>query len=134
MESVDSAHAAPCARPTKIHGALRKQPPCRAMDPRNRPSLRGDQHGTTREEAPVSVHEVFAAVDRTPQDGSLRDDGGHRGFRVGILNGPRTLESTACTLDVPGLRLSYLRGALEIMSPSRTHEAFKKQVAHLRQS
>lgn len=35
------------------------------------------------------------------------------------------------TLDVPGLRLAYYRGALEIMSPSRLHEVLKKQVARV---
>jgi Uma2 family endonuclease len=35
------------------------------------------------------------------------------------------------TLDVPGLRLTYLNGALEIMAPSRAHETKKKSVARL---
>ncbi len=33
------------------------------------------------------------------------------------------------TLDTPGLRMTYLEGWLEIMSPSRTHEVNKKQIA-----
>ena len=35
------------------------------------------------------------------------------------------------TLDTPGLRMTYLQGALEIMSPSKTHEVSKKQIARL---
>lgn len=34
-------------------------------------------------------------------------------------------------LDVPGLRMTYLEGALEIMSPSKDHEKGKKIVARL---
>jgi len=34
-------------------------------------------------------------------------------------------------LEVPGLRMTYLKGALEITSPSRAHEANKKIVARL---
>lgn len=34
-------------------------------------------------------------------------------------------------LDVPGLRMTYLEGALEIMSPSREHETNKKMIARL---
>lgn len=34
-------------------------------------------------------------------------------------------------LDGPGIRLTYLCGALEIMSPSRRHEDFKKRIARL---
>lgn len=33
--------------------------------------------------------------------------------------------------DVPGLRLTYLNGALEIVSPSRAHERKKKSIARL---
>ena len=33
--------------------------------------------------------------------------------------------------DPPGIRMSYLEGALEIMSPSRKHETIKKMVARL---
>ncbi len=35
------------------------------------------------------------------------------------------------TVDSPGLRMTYLEGRLEIMSPSRTHEVSKKQIARL---
>jgi len=35
------------------------------------------------------------------------------------------------TVDGPGLRMTYLEGWLEIMSPSRTHEVTKTQVARL---
>ena len=35
------------------------------------------------------------------------------------------------TLDSPGVRMTYLRGSLEIMSPSRTHEVNKTQIARL---
>jgi Uma2 family endonuclease len=35
------------------------------------------------------------------------------------------------TVDGPGVRMTYLRGSLEIMSPSRTHEVEKTQVARL---
>lgn len=35
------------------------------------------------------------------------------------------------TIDSPGLKLTYLEGWLEIMSPSRTHEVSKKQIARL---
>jgi Uma2 family endonuclease len=34
-------------------------------------------------------------------------------------------------LDGPGIRLTYLCGALEIMSPSRRHEDLKKRIARL---
>jgi hypothetical protein len=34
-------------------------------------------------------------------------------------------------LDSPGLRMTYLEGALELMSPSLRHEAFKKMIARL---
>ena len=33
--------------------------------------------------------------------------------------------------DIPGLRMTYLEGALEIMSPSSRHEHIKKMVARL---
>ncbi|HEX6275793.1 MAG TPA: Uma2 family endonuclease [Polyangiaceae bacterium] len=35
------------------------------------------------------------------------------------------------TVDSPGVRMTYLRGSLEIMSPSRTHEVGKTQIARL---
>jgi len=35
------------------------------------------------------------------------------------------------TVDSPGLRMTYLEGRLEIMSPSRSHEVSKKQIARL---
>jgi Uma2 family endonuclease len=35
------------------------------------------------------------------------------------------------TLDTPGLRMTYLEGQLEIMSPSREHEVGKTQIARL---
>jgi Uma2 family endonuclease len=34
-------------------------------------------------------------------------------------------------IDSPGVRMTYLEGALEIMSPSRAHEVEKKQIARL---
>ena len=34
-------------------------------------------------------------------------------------------------LDGPGVRMTYLEGVLELMSPSRTHEVDKKQIARL---
>jgi Uma2 family endonuclease len=34
-------------------------------------------------------------------------------------------------LDSPGLRMTYLEGALEIMSPSRKHEGYKTRIARL---
>ena len=34
-------------------------------------------------------------------------------------------------LDTPGLRMTYCEGALEIMSPSRTHERWKTNIARL---
>jgi len=33
--------------------------------------------------------------------------------------------------DIPGLRLTYLEGALELMSPSREHESIKSRIARL---
>lgn len=33
--------------------------------------------------------------------------------------------------DFPGLRVTYLEGALELLSPSRSHEAIKKMFARL---
>jgi Uma2 family endonuclease len=33
--------------------------------------------------------------------------------------------------DSPGVRMTYLRGSLEIMSPSRRHEGYKKRIARL---
>ena len=42
---------------------------------------------------------------------------------------------TYCALrelfDGPGVRMTYLRGALEIMSPSRRHEGYKTRIARL---
>jgi Uma2 family endonuclease len=35
------------------------------------------------------------------------------------------------TLDSSGIRMTYLKGSLEIMSPSREHEVGKKQIARL---
>jgi Uma2 family endonuclease len=35
------------------------------------------------------------------------------------------------SVDSPGVRMTYLRGWLEIMSPSRAHEVTKKQIARL---
>lgn len=35
------------------------------------------------------------------------------------------------TVDSPGIRMTYLEGTLEIMSPSRAHEVDKKQIARL---
>src|SRR5688572_22462066 len=35
------------------------------------------------------------------------------------------------TVDSPGVRMTYLKGWLEIMSPSRQHEVNKKQIARL---
>ena len=35
------------------------------------------------------------------------------------------------TVDSPGVRMTYLEGRLEIMSPSRSHEVSKKQIARL---
>jgi Uma2 family endonuclease len=34
-------------------------------------------------------------------------------------------------MDRPGLRMTYLEGALELMSPSREHELWKKNIARL---
>jgi Uma2 family endonuclease len=34
-------------------------------------------------------------------------------------------------LDTPGLRMTYYKGALEFMSPSRNHELWKKNIARL---
>jgi Uma2 family endonuclease len=34
-------------------------------------------------------------------------------------------------IESPGVRMTYLEGTLEIMSPSRTHEVGKKQIARL---
>jgi len=34
-------------------------------------------------------------------------------------------------LDTPGLRMTYCEGVLELMSPSRTHEMWKKTLARL---
>jgi len=35
------------------------------------------------------------------------------------------------SIDSPGIRMTYLTGKLEIMSPSRAHEVEKKQIARL---
>jgi Uma2 family endonuclease len=35
------------------------------------------------------------------------------------------------TVDSPGVRMTYLKGALEIMSPSKSHEVSKTQIARL---
>src|SRR5262245_1215823 len=35
------------------------------------------------------------------------------------------------SLDVPGLRMTFLEGVLEIMSPSREHEDIKTRIARL---
>ncbi len=34
-------------------------------------------------------------------------------------------------LDTPGLRMTYCEGVLELMSPSRSHELWKKTTARL---
>ena len=34
-------------------------------------------------------------------------------------------------LDTPGLRMTYCEGVLELMSPSRAHELWKKSAARL---
>ena len=34
-------------------------------------------------------------------------------------------------IDRPGIRMTYLKGALEIMSPSRRHEGYKTRIARL---
>jgi Uma2 family endonuclease len=50
-----------------------------------------------------------------------------------VLNGVEW--KTYCALrelfDSPGVRMTYLKGALEIMSPSRRHEGYKKRIARL---
>jgi Uma2 family endonuclease len=43
----------------------------------------------------------------------------------------RTYGALRELLDGPGVRLTYLCGALEIMSPSRRHEDFKTRIARL---
>src|SRR4051812_37473491 len=35
------------------------------------------------------------------------------------------------SIDSPGVRMTYLKGQLEIMSPSKAHEVSKKQIARL---
>ena len=50
-----------------------------------------------------------------------------------VLNGVDW--KTYCALrelfDSPGVRMTYLKGALEIMSPSRRHEGYKTRIARL---
>jgi Uma2 family endonuclease len=50
-----------------------------------------------------------------------------------IVNGVdfQTYSAVRDLLDGPGIRLTYLCGALEIMSPSRRHEDLKKRIARL---
>jgi Uma2 family endonuclease len=43
----------------------------------------------------------------------------------------RTYSAVRDLLEGPGVRLTYLRGALEIMSPSRRHEDLKTKIARL---
>jgi Uma2 family endonuclease len=43
----------------------------------------------------------------------------------------RTYEAIRALLDSPGLRMTYLEGALEIMSPSWRHEHYKKVIARM---
>lgn len=50
-----------------------------------------------------------------------------------LINGVRWKDYVILreALDTPGLRMTYLEGSLEIMSPSPAHEAAKKSVARL---
>jgi len=50
-----------------------------------------------------------------------------------VLNGVdwKTYCALRELLDSPGLRMAYLEGALEIMSPSRKHEGYKTRIARL---
>jgi len=43
----------------------------------------------------------------------------------------RTYSALRALLDSPGIRMTYLEGALEIMSPSRRHEHEKKTIARM---
>jgi Uma2 family endonuclease len=53
--------------------------------------------------------------------------------RLVVINGVEW--KTYCAMrelfDSPGVRMTYLRGALEIMSPSKRHEGYKKLIARL---
>lgn len=52
--------------------------------------------------------------------------------RVVVYGVPfRTYSAIRELLDSPGIRLTYLEGALEIMSPSPLHEDLKKRIARL---
>ncbi|MFC1641978.1 Uma2 family endonuclease [Myxococcota bacterium] len=53
--------------------------------------------------------------------------------RFVVLNGVewKTYCAVRELFDSPGTRMTYLRGALEIMSPSRRHEAYKTSIARL---
>jgi Uma2 family endonuclease len=50
-----------------------------------------------------------------------------------VINGVRWKDYVILreALDTPGLRMTYLNGALELMSPSRSHELQKKSIARL---
>jgi Uma2 family endonuclease len=50
-----------------------------------------------------------------------------------VINGVdfRTYAALRELLDSPGIRMTYLKGALEIMSPSWRHENYKKGIARL---
>ncbi|MFC1642300.1 Uma2 family endonuclease, partial [Myxococcota bacterium] len=53
--------------------------------------------------------------------------------RFVVLNGVewKTYCAVRELFDSPGIRMTYLRGALEIMSPSRRHEAYKTIIGRL---
>jgi len=56
-------------------------------------------------------------------------DGDHRVVLHGV--DWRTYCAVRELLDSPGVRMTYLKGALEIMSPSRIHEDVKTRIARL---
>jgi Uma2 family endonuclease len=66
---------------------------------------------------------VVAAVSSPPQDGEHRV----------LLNGVdwRTYCAVRELIDSPGVRMAFFEGVLEIMTPSRRHEAYKTQIARL---
>jgi Uma2 family endonuclease len=62
-----------------------------------------------------------------PREGTLAGD-----QRLVLHNVPwKTYVVLRELLDSPGLRMTYLEGALELMSPSGPHESMKKMIARL---
>ncbi len=72
---------------------------------------------------------MVALVPSVPSVTAPPDQGEHRV----LLNGVdwKTYCAIRDLIDSPGVRMAFFEGVLEIMSPSRRHEVYKKQIARL---